>query len=105
MRCAAFALTIHSRCSFNDAPISPCRAVARGLVRDGVALARKRTSQSIFRMAQAGSQRSVPVGHVSWQRAPERWLVERQHRATAEYAGVAIRGLAARLSPIDEDDR
>src|ERR1700721_1850336 len=59
IRCAALALTIHSRCSFSDAPVSPCRAVARGLVRDGEALPRKRTTQSIFLIAHAGSQRSA----------------------------------------------
>src|SRR5664279_6490716 len=59
MRCAASALTIQSRCNFSDAPIRPCRAKARGLTRDGAALARKRTTQSRLRMVQAGSQRSA----------------------------------------------
>src|SRR4029079_14944470 len=57
MRCAAPAFTIHSRCSFNDAPIRPCRAVARDLRRDSLALARNRGTQSGFRADQPILQR------------------------------------------------
>ena len=48
MRCPASAFTIHSRCSFADAPINPCRAVARGLKRDAAELARKRATHPAF---------------------------------------------------------
>ena len=59
MRADAPAFTIHSRCSFSDAPIKPCSAVARGLRREFVALARKRITQSGFRTAQPMFQRSA----------------------------------------------
>ena len=48
MRCPASAFTIHSRCSFADAPINPCSAVARGLKRDAAESARKRATHPAF---------------------------------------------------------
>src|SRR5689334_11506002 len=59
IRSGAPALTIHSRCSFSDAPLSPRSAVARGLVFASVALARNRAIHLALRIAQAGSQRSA----------------------------------------------
>ena len=107
MRCPAPAFTIHSRCSFSDAPINPCSAAARGLRRDAVELARKRTTHPALRCAQTGFQRNagVPVGQIFRQRLPQRRIVERRYRAAADDAGIAVGGLAARLAPVDENDR
>ncbi len=107
MRCAASALTIHSRCSFSDAPISPCRAVGPRLE-----ARRRRIGEEADDPVEIAdgpgripAQRGVPVGEVTRQRAPQRRLVERHDRAAGENAGIAIGGFAARLAPVDEDHR
>src|SRR5579871_4530177 len=61
MRSGAPALAIQSRCSFSDALMSPCSAVARGFVFEATALPRKRATQSKFFITQSGSQRSAAL--------------------------------------------
>ncbi len=51
------------------------------------------------------AQRGVAVGQVFRQRLPQRRIIERRYRAAADDAGIAIGGLAARLAPVDENDR
>ena len=51
------------------------------------------------------AQGGVAVGQVFRQRLPQRRIVERRYRAAADDAGIAIGGLAARLAPVDENDR
>jgi hypothetical protein len=48
MRCPSSAFTIHSRCSFAEAPIKPLSAVARGLKRYTAVSARKRATHPAF---------------------------------------------------------
>ena len=51
------------------------------------------------------AQRGVAVGQIFRQRLPQRRIVERRYRAAADDAGIAIGGLAARLAPVDQNDR
>ena len=51
------------------------------------------------------AQCGVAVGQVFRQRLPQRRIIERRYRAAADDAGIAIGGLAARLAPVDQNDR
>ncbi len=51
------------------------------------------------------AQCRVTVGQIFRQRLPQRRIVERRDRAAGDDAGIAIGGLAAGLTPVDEHDR
>ena len=107
MRWPAPALTIHSRCSFSEAPIRPCKAVG---ARPGVGLRRigketKHPSGVADRPGRIPAQRRVPVAQIFRQRIPQRRIVQRRDRTAAENAGIAVGGFAAGLAPVDQDDR
>ncbi len=107
MRCPAPALTIHSRCSFSDAPIKPVqRRRPRPETRTGRVSQKARDPSGVLhRPNRIPAQGRVTVGQIFRQRLPQRRIVERRDRAAGDDAGIAIGGLAAGLAPVDEHDR
>ena len=107
MRCPAPAFTIHSRCSFSRcADQSVQRGRPRPETRAGRIGQKARDPSGILRRPnRIPAQCRVAVGQVFRQRLPQRGIVERRYRAAADDAGIAIGGLAARLAPVDENDR